>query len=396
MHDSRQTDVCRSIESIKSASKDKRPGSWLKIIALPTALFAALATFAQVVHADKTDGHPTVQTRIIGGTSADEGEWPSTVALVRINEQSLFQRQFCAATLISSRWAVTAGHCLFDGFGTQLDAASLRVAMGFTDLANESQASEVVVANLFVHPDYDNSNSSSPHDIALIELATPTSQPFMRIFDGDARDMVGESSVVVGWGATNFNDPTRPLFPSELNEVFLPIVSAAVCNAPQSYNGIITEGQICAGFPQGGRDSCLGDSGGPLMALQNGEYRQIGVVSFGRGCAEPNFYGVYSRVAFYKLWISEITGINDFENPDNSNGVLAGNSDITPTSSATKPNSGGSGSMGALLPLFMLIMALFVWRRGKEESAAFAADSEATPMLPASGENPSHQDIEKA
>ncbi len=323
---------------------------------------------------------PTVQTRIIGGESADEGEWPSTVALVRINDQSLFQRQFCAATLINSRWAVTAGHCLFDGFGTQLDPASLRIALGFTDLANESQASEFVVANLFVHPDYDNSDPSAPHDIALIELATPTDQPFMRIFDGDAREIAGEQSVVVGWGATNFNNPNRPLFPSELNEVFLPIVSTAICNAPISYNGLIGEGQICAGFPQGGRDSCLGDSGGPLMALQGGEYRQIGVVSFGRGCAEPNFYGVYSRVSFYKQWISDIAGITDFENPDSSNGI---GSDIV-TASASKPDSGGSGSMGAFLPFIMLIMALFVWRRGREEAANMSSETGDSSLLASS------------
>lgn len=373
-------------ELLKSASNNPGFKPLLKLLLLPLALMfaaggpahagiAGIPASTAVQSEQSEDAALTkfldLQTRIIGGRSADEGEWPSAVALVRVNNDSLFQRQFCGANLINSRWAVTAGHCLFDGFGSQLDASQLRVAMGFTDLANESQATEVVVANLFVHPDYDNTDPSAPHDLALIELATPTDEPFMKLFAGDARDFVGQEATVVGWGTNNFSNPDRPLFPSELNEVELPIVSPAVCNDPTSYNGIIGDGQICAGFPQGGRDSCLGDSGGPLMALQGNEFRQIGVVSFGRGCAEPGFYGVYSRVSFYKPWITDITGITDFENPEDANGeTFASN-----TAGDAKPDSGGSASVGAILPLFMLLLALIVWRRGNEEVDNSVADS---------------------
>ncbi len=353
----------------QSASSIENPRELLKLLLLPLTLTLAIGGPARADEdsANETDALTKfldLQTRIIGGRASDEGEWPSTVALVRTNDSSLFQRQFCGATIINSRWVVTAAHCLFDGFGSEIDASQLRVATGFTDLANESQATEIVVANLFVHPDYDNSDPSAPHDIALIELATPTDEPLMRIFEGDARDFVGQEATVVGWGTNNFSNPERPLFPSELNEVELPIVSTAVCNAPQSYNGLIGEGQICAGFPQGGRDSCLGDSGGPLMTMQDGEFRQIGVVSFGRGCAEPNFFGVYSRLEFYKPWITDITSITDFENPEDANGdTFASNS-----AGEDKPDSGGSGSVGAILPLFMLLLALIVWRKGKEEA----------------------------
>ena len=121
----------------------------------------------------------------------------------------------------------------------------------------------------------------------------------MRLFQGDAREQAGTAAVVVGWGVNDFSNPSQPLFPSELNQVSVPVVSTEICNAPQSYAGLLGEGQICAGLPQGGRDSCLGDSGGPLMIRQDGEYKQIGVVSFGRGCAEPNFYGVYTRLEHY-------------------------------------------------------------------------------------------------
>jgi len=176
------------------------------------------------------DASSIVAPRIIGGQRAAEAAWPSAVALVRVSNQSLFQRQFCAANLINSRWAVTAAHCLFDNFGTPIDPSTVRVALGFNDLAEESDATEVIISGLFIHPEYDNSDASAPHDIALIELAQNTDQPFMRLFDGDVRELAGDAAIVVGWGVVDFSNPAQPLFPSELNQVSVPVVSNAVCN----------------------------------------------------------------------------------------------------------------------------------------------------------------------
>jgi len=317
----------------------------------------------------------SVVSRIIGGERAAEGAWPSAVALVRNTNQSLFQRQFCGANLINSKWAVTAAHCLFDGFGTRVNTADIRVAMGFNDLADESAATEVVIANLYIHPQYDNSNASAPHDLALIELAQTTSVEHMRLFEGDVRDQAGTAAVVVGWGVNDFSNPAQPLFPSELNQVSVPVVGTELCNAPQSYAGLLGEGQVCAGLPQGGRDSCLGDSGGPLMIRQDGEYKQIGVVSFGRGCAEANFYGVYTRLEHYKTWIGDITGISDFSKPDQEQGLaslqaLGGQTpDVVATSTPEKAaESGGGGSFDPLFPLLMLLISTIICKCGNRET----------------------------
>jgi hypothetical protein len=66
--------------------------------------------------------------------------------------------------------------------------------------------------------------------------------------------------------------------------------------------------QICAGLAAGGKDSCQGDSGGPLIAPYNGSIYSIGVVSYGLGCARPNYYGVYSETVAMVNWITSTIG----------------------------------------------------------------------------------------
>ncbi|MEM7345319.1 MAG: serine protease, partial [Chloroflexota bacterium] len=98
--------------------------------------------------------------------------------------------------------------------------------------------------------------------------------------------------------------------PDKLRQVSIPIVSESICSSPSSYGGLLTEDMLCAGLLSGGKDACQGDSGGPLVVSEgtNGRWLQVGIVSWGQGCAQPQKYGVYSRVANLNAWVETHTG----------------------------------------------------------------------------------------
>jgi len=300
------------------------PGmAMIKTITRTLAVFAV--SFATLSVASDKLTH-----RIVGGEDAATGAWPSIVALLYSPEQGredTLNRQFCAGNVIADRWILTAAHCLFDPrTGAALSTDDYTVAYNVDDLLSSNQPSEIAVKAFEVHPFYDLRNQASYHDIALLELAEPTPQPSMDLFQGDIEALNGSAAAVIGWGATQYTPTTRPVFPTRLNQAVVPLVSREVCNQPQSYQGILQEGQICAGYQAGGIDSCVGDSGGPLMVLQNGNYQQVGIVSFGDGCAQADKYGVYADVDFYASWIKQ---------------YLDGTQKATNSVGKTQPSSGG-------------------------------------------------------
>ena len=84
--------------------------------------------------------------------------------------------------------------------------------------------------------------------------------------------------------------------------VQVPAITNSQCN--NAYGGSITDAMICAGYPGvGGKDACQGDSGGPFVCNDNGKAIIAGVVSWGNGCALPNFPGVYARTTHVLDWI---------------------------------------------------------------------------------------------
>ena len=106
----------------------------------------------------------------------------------------------------------------------------------------------------------------------------------------------------IGGAVSVFAQVSAETLENNLREVQVPIVSNETCN--DSYAGIITPNMLCAGYPEGGADACFGDSGGPLMVpSDDNDWLLTAVVSFGVGCAQPDSYGVYTRVRPYLDWI---------------------------------------------------------------------------------------------
>jgi len=222
---------------------------------------------------------------IVGGEKADPGEYPWQVALMEYGEQ------YCGGTLIAPDWVLTAAHCVEYGAD--------QVMLGAHQLDKEESTHQIIdVSQIVVHPDYDTYTIDS--DIALLKLAQPATLndrvQTIDLLQNQAE--AGTLSTIIGWGTTSeMGSPS-----SVLREVSVPLVSHAMCD--RVYEGEITENMICAGQAMGGKDSCYGDSGGPLMVSDGGDgWLQAGIVSWGEGCALMGSYGVYTNVPQFLDWI---------------------------------------------------------------------------------------------
>jgi len=341
-------------------------------------LIVVLCAFSLFTHADDKEGadhpsvnpiaispgqsanaiinEPTISSRVLGGGAAAPGEWPSVVALVRANNFPLENRLFCGGTIVAERWIMTAAHCLFNAFDIQLAPTSLRVVSGITDLRNELPDEEHIVTNIIVHPDYQHATDRIiPFDIALLELATSLDQPAVELFAEDTERYTGSLGFIAGWGAVQFVPPNNFVFPTTLQDAVVPLISNAVCNDPQSYNGAISANQVCAGYAEGGIDSCSGDSGGPLFIVENGQQIQVGITGFGDGCASPLFYGIYTNVSHFIPWLS-----NYIQVPEQSAELIASRQAALLGQIASESTSSSRGFFGGSLhPIMILLLGLY-------------------------------------
>lgn len=228
--------------------------------------------------------------RIVGGQNTTIENAPYQISLQAYGSHN------CGGSIISKEWIITAGHC------SGGSASSYKIRAGSTH--HNKGGSLYNVVKVIRHENYDtNSNGLPLDDIALMRVEEPfkfdeTRQP-IPLYNLGEESIPGAISVITGWGNT-FQG-----YPDQLHTVNVPIVSKAQCNENYKSYGGIPDNQICAAYPEGGKDACQGDSGGPLVI----DGRLSGVVSWGYGCARPGYPGVYTEVASYRSWIRENSGV---------------------------------------------------------------------------------------
>ncbi|MGH3763356.1 S1 family peptidase [Actinophytocola sp.] len=264
----------------------------LRLAGVAAAVLASVGVAASMTmaNADQTNqSSGDVQPMIIGGEETTIEENPFMVALTTPDGF-----QFCGGSIVAPTKVLTAAHCTE---GQQ--PTDMQVVAGRTSLSGGG-GTTAAVTDIWVNPNFDSGTLSN--DASVLTLDQPLAEAPIAIATPEDADLyaAGANSTVYGWGVTETGDTS-----DILRKVSVPVTADADCTAsyPDQFDAT---SMVCAGLAEGGKDSCQGDSGGPLEGVTaDGTRKVIGIVSWGQGCAEPNFYGVYGRVAAMSDLIQE-------------------------------------------------------------------------------------------
>lgn len=290
------------------------------------------------------------ESKVIGGIPARQGQFKWQVALLRSNAQDPYDGFYCGGSLIGWRWVLTAAHCTYaDGPNPlarpkSLDSSDIDVYAGSVDFEGGQR---IRVKNIVRHEKYD--LDSQDNDIALLELETNAPEAsglaLLEVADEGDHERVqpGRTATVLGWGSTESGVVPlrqRKASPELLYVPGVEFKGAEECNEShlvarrdsmkerlkqfrrpqgeiiaeidQAYPlnaHLVTENMICAGTSGGSKDSCFGDSGGPLIVYRGDTPYQAGIVSWGpeSGCGITDQFGVYVDVTKFRGWIRDKT-----------------------------------------------------------------------------------------
>lgn len=223
------------------------------------------------------------QGRIVGGNATQIEHHPHQVSL-----QFHGGNHFCGGSLISHRTVLTAAHCVV---GQQPSSIYVRLGSTYYDKGGVL----AIVSKLIHHESYD--PNTMQYDVGLVVLAASVSESKSIRIIGLASFLPpnGARAMVTGWGTKCFGCAIQP---DNLQEVSVRLYHYLRCSSKEfGYGSKVNDTMIC-GYEEN-KDACQGDSGGALVYNN----LQIGIVSWGYGCAMANYPGVYCNVQAMHDWI---------------------------------------------------------------------------------------------
>ncbi|DAA29457.1 TPA: hypothetical protein BOS_5722 [Bos taurus] len=230
------------------------------------------------------------EPRVVGGRAAAVMSWPWLVSLQHQGHH------YCGGALIGRRWVLTAAHC---NFSTVTDY----LVIGRSYLGNIRNSDLIPVKAVYIHPSF--TQFPPNDDLSLLHLEKPVELgEFVSTICLPGKDdkiNLLSKCLTAGWGIT---EPHQDEFPKTVQQAKVPLISSISC---RSYWGLeIKNTNICGGAS--GSSSCMGDSGGPLQCGEGGQYKLIGIVSWGSSNCHPAAPTVFTRISAYTDWITSITG----------------------------------------------------------------------------------------
>ena len=284
-------------------------------------------------------GIRSASPKITGGTSTVISEFPWQVYYISGGFR-------CGGSIISNKWILTAAHCTKNNSGGAIPVSDMVVRVGLNNPSNFQEGMAYRVSEVIVHEDYN--NETLLNDIALLSLRDTinfaNAEPIRIINSDDVAEgaiVPGVMTWVSGWGYISL-DPN--VLPTSLQKVQLPIVSNEQASSVWSD---IPVSALMAGYLDGNKDACNGDSGGPMVVPVLGEYKLAGIVSW--GSSECNTYGAYTRVSDFEKWITEKTGIQTFK-PSKPVGDSIICQDVESSQYSVSPVTGASDYEWRILP----------------------------------------------
>lgn len=234
---------------------------------------------------------------IVNGYEAIKHEYPFMAALMNRN------RQFCGGSLIDEKHVLTAAHCV--AHMSKFDVQNLRVRLGDHNIRSTSDGPNVEkrVKRVIRHKGF--SSTTLWNDVAILtldeEVETTNNIQNICLASEPGENFKGQQVTVAGWGTLSEGGSQ----PASLMKVDVKVWANEKCRRSygSSAPGGITKHMLCASDTN--KDSCSGDSGGPLFICR-GTCTQIGIVSWGIGCAKAQYPGVYTRVTEMMPWIRRI------------------------------------------------------------------------------------------